>query len=109
MAAAPEPVHEMPEAAVSGLRSGGGGAGAETRRSRDAREIALALPGSVAVAAKRRARFVRGRGHAVTAREKVWSGDGPGELVGERRSAKPDAKFQGARNGDSGVDGETSW
>ena len=50
MAGVAESLHEMSEAAVSGLRSGGGREEAEEGRAGDTGEIALAISRGVAVA-----------------------------------------------------------
>src|ERR1700704_1830790 len=105
MVAASELVHGLPEAALSGLRSGGGGARVEARDAGDAREIALAISRSVAVATERGASVARRRRDAVIARGKIRSRKWRSKSLGQRRSAKPDAKLQGARHGRRGFDG----
>src|ERR1700692_1822034 len=107
MGAAPEFVHEMPEAALPGLRPRNGGARAETRGVGGAGEIALAVSGGVTVAGGRGAGVVRRRGNAALTGEKIRQGRWPNESLGERRSAESDAEFQGARDDDSRLDGET--
>src|SRR3954465_3628627 len=101
MAGVTESLHEMSQAALSGLRSGGGWKKAEEGRPGDAGKIALAISGSVAVADGCRAGDARGRRDAALAREPIREGNWPQESLGERRGAESDAEFQGARDDDS--------
>src|SRR5881394_2397239 len=108
MAAVAESLHEMSEAAVSGLRSRSGREEAEEGRVGGAGEIALAISGGVAATDGCCAGDAGRRRDAALAREQIREGGWPNESLGEGRSAESDTEFQGARDDDGGVDGEIS-
>ena len=70
--------------------------------------MSVAFSRIVAASLRRRARFVRRRRDAAAARDKIRRENRRAESLGKRRIAKSDAKFQGARDGGGGLDGEIS-